>query len=309
LLTGGLLAVGSVSRAAPINPLTGVPDPSGSELVFWLDSSDAGTLFKDVAGTVPVTTNGDLVALWKDKSASGNDVSQGTVTRRPTYNASLGSMNNRPSVLNTGGSGSDATALSATNGTGIVGNGDRTVATVWQNTAFTGQNFQHTLHFGDASMDGSYGHSTSRGGGVGSPIGNHYWGSGFDSTATASINPNFALSYWDGNGGLDQWYVNGADKGTHYRGALNTGTDQLQIGSRINPFTEGFMGHLLEVVMWNEVLTQDDINRFGGYIQAKYGITVENSIPPIPEPPTLMLLATAAVGLLLFVRRRRAHVV
>lgn len=42
---------------------------------FWYDPSDLSTLFRDVAGTVPVTAVGQPVALMLDKSGRGNHLS------------------------------------------------------------------------------------------------------------------------------------------------------------------------------------------------------------------------------------------
>lgn len=50
----------------------------------WYDPSDFTTLFKDTAGTDPVTTAGDAVALIRDKSGRGNHASQSTLASRPT---------------------------------------------------------------------------------------------------------------------------------------------------------------------------------------------------------------------------------
>lgn len=51
----------------------------------WYDPSDKSTLFQDVAGTVPVTKDGDPVALMRDKSGNGNHATQTVSTARPAY--------------------------------------------------------------------------------------------------------------------------------------------------------------------------------------------------------------------------------
>ena len=51
----------------------------------WYDPSDKSTMFQDVAGTVPVTKDGDPVALMKDKSGNGNHATQTMSAARPTY--------------------------------------------------------------------------------------------------------------------------------------------------------------------------------------------------------------------------------
>lgn len=51
----------------------------------WYDPSDLTTLFQDAAGTVPVTKDGDPVALMRDKSGNGNHAKQTVSTKRPVY--------------------------------------------------------------------------------------------------------------------------------------------------------------------------------------------------------------------------------
>ena len=58
---------------------------AGGKQGVWYDPSDKSTLFQDVAGTVPVTTDGDPVALMKDKSGNSNHATMGVSTARPIY--------------------------------------------------------------------------------------------------------------------------------------------------------------------------------------------------------------------------------
>lgn len=51
----------------------------------WFDPSDRATLFQDAAGTLPVTTDGDPVALMRDKSGNGNHARQAVAAARPTW--------------------------------------------------------------------------------------------------------------------------------------------------------------------------------------------------------------------------------
>ena len=58
---------------------------AGDKQGVWYDPSDITTLFQDVEGTVPVTKDGDPVALMKDKSGNGNHATQSVSTARPVY--------------------------------------------------------------------------------------------------------------------------------------------------------------------------------------------------------------------------------
>lgn len=62
-----------------------VADPSAlTGINLWLDAADASTLWKDTGATTPAAANTDQIALWQDKSGSGNHVTQGTAGNRPT---------------------------------------------------------------------------------------------------------------------------------------------------------------------------------------------------------------------------------
>lgn len=58
---------------------------AGGKQGAWYDPSDKSTLFQDVVGAVPVTKDGDPVALMKDKSGNGNHATQSVSTARPVY--------------------------------------------------------------------------------------------------------------------------------------------------------------------------------------------------------------------------------
>lgn len=54
-----------------------------SDCVMWYDGADLTTMFQNTAGTTPVTGGGQSVALWRDKSGRGNDISNSGGTDRP----------------------------------------------------------------------------------------------------------------------------------------------------------------------------------------------------------------------------------
>lgn len=63
---------------------------AASETGAWYDPSDLSTLWKDTAGTDPVTADGDAVARIDDKSGNGNNATQTTAANRPLYKTSDG---------------------------------------------------------------------------------------------------------------------------------------------------------------------------------------------------------------------------
>jgi hypothetical protein len=73
----------------PPQPPAGPYNPAAdSRVVFWLDASDANTVFQDTVAATPVTANGQLVGAWKDKSASGWHVSAPSPNHRPEFRVS-----------------------------------------------------------------------------------------------------------------------------------------------------------------------------------------------------------------------------
>ena len=61
------MGAAGVSGDAPFNP------SDIADLEIWLDSSDTSYLFQDAAKVTAVTTNGDPVGCWADRSGNGYD--------------------------------------------------------------------------------------------------------------------------------------------------------------------------------------------------------------------------------------------
>lgn len=75
-----------------LNPVAFSPtDITGLQL--WLDANDASTLFQDAAKTTAAGVS-DVVGGWADKSAQGNDATQGTTSKKPIVSAAvIGGLN------------------------------------------------------------------------------------------------------------------------------------------------------------------------------------------------------------------------
>jgi hypothetical protein len=87
------------------------------------------------------------------------------------------------------------------------------------------------------------------------------------------------VTRWDGDGGtapngLDQWHINGANAGASDRAALNTGDGEIQVGSRLAPFIEGFTGNLTEVLMYDRELNEAERIIVENHLSAKYNIGI-----------------------------------
>lgn len=80
--TSTVICFDFASTATPLSPESFF---AGGKQGVWYDPSDKSTLFQDVEGTVPVTKDGDPVALMRDKSGNGNHATQKVSTARPVY--------------------------------------------------------------------------------------------------------------------------------------------------------------------------------------------------------------------------------
>src|ERR1043166_2558609 len=126
---GKLLAVVSCALAfpslAPAVPLTGGTGPGGfmlangaTPLQLWLDSTDTSTLYQDVSATpvIPVTTTGDPVGTWRDKSGYGHDAQAvNTTDKRPAWQSTALSSNPTVRFDPSGGTPDGMTAASSLN--------------------------------------------------------------------------------------------------------------------------------------------------------------------------------------------------
>jgi hypothetical protein len=59
--------------------------PPTTNMIVWLDASDLTTLFQDSSLTTPVTTLGQSVGGWRDKSVNARTYTQSTTGNRGTY--------------------------------------------------------------------------------------------------------------------------------------------------------------------------------------------------------------------------------
>ena len=60
-----------------------------SGCILWLDGSDTDKLYTDSAKTTPVSSDGDVVGAWEDKSGNGKDATQATTSLKPLYKVNL----------------------------------------------------------------------------------------------------------------------------------------------------------------------------------------------------------------------------
>jgi hypothetical protein len=275
-------------------------------LDVWLDGSDASTLFQDAAGTNPVATTGDPVALWKDKSGNSNNATAGAglpSANSPTYTASafggksaltfngFQGLNNLTYAWPTG---VDVFAVVSANSWSSA-NGYTTIlsskpATYEAGIALTG-----------ADYDGWYANEVLA------------FGNNWPSTPTPST-PRVNAPYGTLSNGqaaildvsLSSSVAQIALNGTALTPTFQAANDTIQpkTGFNVAAWSDGgsrWQGNIAELLIFNRTLSAGEANDVGYYLQEKYGIA---GAYVVPEPASVALLLLGG-GAVLLLRRRR----
>jgi len=253
--------------------LTAATLPVTSNLLYHLDANAAN-----------VTKDGsNLVSLWDDLSVASNDFSQSTAAKKPLWVADGGAgFNNLPVIRFDGtnnGSTSDELILS-------------TATTPDHFFAVTMANEHHQLR-------GIWGRE---GDDKGIRLNNatHYRGPGENGDNNDFNTGTGGLVTVNNSGNL--YALNTVHIIEEIRGASHSGTTVPYDDTSIGSYFDGrsYKGDVAELIVYSSVLSEDDRQAVGYYLQSKYEITEATYIP---EPSVLALLA---VGLAAQRRRRRA---
>lgn len=276
------------------NPIISQPTPlftptQLSNCVLWLDAADRSTLFQDTAGKVPCYGNGQSIALWRDKSVSGNNATN--TTNQPTL---LVNGRNKRNVVNFNGINQYFTLSTATLPTGttqgsfffVVNTNSSSVQVYFTYGAdpnTTNRNPQFFVNTGLLAVD-------------------LYGGSGLTDTT------NFQNSYLVESvifSSTNAAWVNGrAFSGTPPAITLNTGTGwaSLGVGRVTSTLSYYLSGQIAEMIIYNRALTTTERQTIEGYLAWKWGTNssldsaqpwksvVFNTLPPFPNV-TLPLVA------------------
>jgi len=228
-----------------------------SSTVVWLDASN-------IDGSNNSTlTNGASVATWTDATVNGNDATQTNSSMQPTYVESSG-LNGKPAVrfTNPGDSGQrmEFGDLSAQ-----FGNSEATVIGV----STLNNDGRYNL-FGNRNNDSRWVADTwnessageFRGGRNTSPDGNTPW--------PTTGNHIFTL---DSGTDLYQYGVDGTTVNSSTTQDWNNGSGQnWTLGDRVGG-GQALNGDIAEFLIFNQMLTTEEMNNIGGYLATKYGIT------------------------------------
>jgi hypothetical protein len=271
----GYLAIkwGLQSQLQPSHPFnTNIPYVSTDVpkqipgLVNWLDSSDISTLFTDTAGTTLVQNLGDNVSLIVDKAGIANVTTFGTA---PTYNPQL--LNLKPGIDFSGSAGLISENVNKSKNVtlfwvGTINNNIQTLGTLWGHFVSNGSDIclRQSTSSGyitwQTNNDNNY---MSLLAAINQPV--IYIG-----TMENGINMNFTMIT---NSGI---YKNISKIETL---TWTPGIAYIYVGKDdLDSFSNVYMS---EIIYYQRVLTQSEINTIVSYLGNKWGIKTELPSAPI----------------------------
>lgn len=227
--------------------------------VLWLDASDNSTVFSD-AGVTPVSSNGQSVYQWNDKSGNGRHAQQTVAGSRPTWLSPPNGQNGL-GCLSFNGTSSFLATLSTI---GISGTLGRTVFTVQKDYTAGASVYPAVFYWGIASLRAYYAHVYNNGI---AQIDIYGYGATFaisagsysilTSNLNASNQPRIRR-----NGGV--WNTVSATTGTS-----NT---TLYVGKSVTASGQYFSGPIAEVIVYPSNLSDANCLTVENYLKAKWGI-------------------------------------
>lgn len=224
-----------------------------SNLILWLDATDPSA-----NGVQPA--NGTSISTWVDKSANGNNATQGTGANQPTY--TTGARNGLPVLTVSSAAPQYVTGTLA----GLAANPNLSVYIICSSTTTAG----NPVVFGIGSVNAV---PCSIGIGINSGFKAFQWG-GFESNfSPANTNYN-RLQFTNNNStNLVSIFVNGSPE-TSTAGAataLNVNTT-FSVGRHSNPIGVGaWDGGIAEVVVYNKVVSAAENTNIYNYLSQKWG--------------------------------------
>lgn len=273
-----ILTIAGTSETFKITTAGTAPLPSGA--VFQFDANDLTTLFQDVAGSTAVTTTGQTVGKWNDKSGNARHVAAAADNAtRPIYDLTSG-------VHSVVGSAVNSTVLIGTNPSGMWQAGAWSLVFAVKANAGTGQ---AVMADGSSSSTFPLAAYARSNGSTASTMSNS-----FRDSATGTINltdPTVALktAVFDNNyrvvvliddgSGFTVWYdgVKQSKITTGYNrgGGSITGLDRMSLFARIRPTIDSYLtGQLQHVSGFARALSDADASQASSYAGSLQGRTI-----------------------------------
>ena len=250
-----VLALGLAASPAAAAPLFPVADG----LQLWLDAADPATLFQDVAMTNPVTSAGQTVRAWADKSGFGHDaLRSGSGT---TYQT--GALGGLPTVR------FNRTQMTIAGGLPIENDQDRTMFVIMRYPTQTQNN--EVLGTGTSNMLDVGNWNRSR------RLRIRQSDNLFSATGSVPENTDMLLTVQGDGAGTYAWrdggqIINSTAKRFHW----NIDGENLGIGGA-NFGGREYRGDLAEVVAFDRSLNAAERTIVDNHLGAKYGLNLANS--------------------------------
>jgi len=239
------VAANTVSKQITINyvsPSLWTPIQLGTNLTLWLDA----------ANTNSVVLNGSNVSQWSDLSGQGNSVYNSIASTQPTYQPT--GLNGLPTInFTTGGM-----SLLGVGNFGVLGSAPRAAAAVFYGGA---------VETGTPAAGESFGFTDVPGGYVWAPY--LYASSGDIYAYDPSFSTDTNIFFGQYFNGILSGYFNGSFFGSNSI-APNTIPDQIQIGTRLDGFTQP--GEISEIIYVDTGLTLAQQQILEGYLAWKWGL-------------------------------------
>lgn len=233
-------------RATPAAPA--IPMTIGG-LTVWLTAQVLSSLYQDSTLTTPVTANADPIGGWVDQSGNGNTPIQATAGNRLAY--ATGGINGYPSV-SCAGSGCK---LISTYASSLAQ--PYTVFIVMQPTASF--NIRYAMAGPDTTNDAPTFYGSV----------NYLLNAGADLSAGV-LDTTARIWAFIPNGASSKIYKGGGSPITG-----NAGVKAMYgicVGN-YPTFTNGLIGYIGEILVFNTALTTGNINTLGNYLSSTWGLT------------------------------------
>jgi hypothetical protein len=245
-------------------PILGITGSSGSSypirtnLLLWLDASDAAT----------ITSSGGLVSTWADKSGGGNNANQATGTKQPTTGSTT---QNGKNVL-----AFDGTSDFMVSNCGVTTNA-LTMFVVANKTAAGGASntYSRVVSFATSSNSNDYGYNNSilfaysQGLNAGFNPSAYAYSNG----TTSGLQNQYNQANSSGmriNGTAVSIYNNASSNTTTY-GSISMNSDRVGIGNSFNGLADAYLnGWIGEVLVYNSSLTDLQVTGTLAYLKAKW---------------------------------------
>ncbi len=208
-------------------------------------------LYLDAGNTASYPGTG---TTWTDLSGSANN---STLTNGPTFGSGAFTFD---------GTDDYGTLTPAKLPTGTT---DRTIMAFVKTPTSWSEVLLHVIHWGNTAQDQAFGLAVDNTG----KLNTHPW-VGYPTQGTVAVNTNYCLAVSYGNTGtLHKFWINGVSQGAGVSRAINTGTGDARIGSRITGAEDWGPGGVIHVILvYNRVLTDAEITLNFNAFRSRQGL-------------------------------------